>query len=82
VTAVRPGSFTVCPGYEAGSIVRRLDDLNAILRKEDETLRRKDVDFVRYDHGIGANITYHYMNNHRNPYARRLVDGVCFCLRY
>jgi hypothetical protein len=82
VTAVRPGSFTICPGYEAGTILGLADDPNARVRDEDETLRWRDVEFVRYKHGIGANVTYRYLKNHRNPYTRKLVEGEYVSLSY
>ena len=72
-TAVRPGSITVCKGYEKGASQGTSNGESK--RKEDETLRWRDITWVRYPHGIGANITYHYLKGHRNPYTQKLVEG-------
>lgn len=73
VTGVRPGSFTVCPGYEKGASL----GTGNLVRPIDETLRWSDVEFFRFENveGIAARITFKYLKNQRNPYTKQLVEG-------
>lgn len=70
-TAVRPGSITVCKGYEKGASYGLQDDRKT--RPEDETLRWSDLKWVRYPHGLGVNITYRFLKNARNPHSQKIV---------
>jgi hypothetical protein len=74
-TAVRPGSMTVCKGYEKGASYGLQDDRRT--RPDDETLRWSDLKWVRYPHGIGVNITFRFLKNARNPYSQKNVTGKC-----
>jgi hypothetical protein len=71
-TAVRPGSMTVCKGYEKGASLGLHDGKT---RPEDETLRWSDLKWVRYPHGVGVNITFRFLKNARNPYGSKRVMG-------
>jgi len=72
-TGVRPGSFTVCQGYEKGADL----GVNGLTRPEDETLRWKDVSFFRFPdvEGIAVRITFKYIKGHRDPFSNRSSDG-------
>jgi hypothetical protein len=74
-TAVRPGSMTVCKGYEKGASYGLQD--NRKTRPNDETLRWSDLKWVRYPHGIGVNITFRYLKNARDAYSQKVVMGKC-----
>lgn len=69
MVGVRPGSYTVCDGYEAGA------DLglgpNKMTRQIDETLRWSDVKFFRFPDrdGIAVQVDFRYLKSHRNPYG-------------
>lgn len=72
ITGVRPGSFTVCPGYEKGA-----DLGQGLKRPEDETLRWSDIAFFRYPDkdGIAARVTFKFLKNQRNPYTNHMIEG-------
>ncbi|KAK6429522.1 hypothetical protein LTR95_014330 [Oleoguttula sp. CCFEE 5521] len=71
ISAVRPGSFTVCPGYEKGAL--RADGTK---RTVDETLYFRDLQFFRTeDSGIGVKITFRYSKGFRNPASQKNVEG-------
>ncbi|KAF2279952.1 uncharacterized protein EI97DRAFT_477460 [Westerdykella ornata] len=70
ITGSRPGSFTVAPGYSKGSKVG-YDGV----RPEDETLRWRDIHFRRFEGGIGATVTFHFLKGQRNPYTRNMLYG-------
>lgn len=70
-TAVRPGSMTVCKGYEKGASLGLSEDRKT--RPEHETLLWSDLKWVRYPHGIGVNVTFRFLKNSRNAYTRKLV---------
>lgn len=50
--SVRPGSFTVCPGYAKGDPT----GLPGEVRDTDDTLRWNDIEFIRFPKGIGLRI--------------------------
>lgn len=74
ISAVRPGSFTVCPGYAKGDLMAT-NSLVQFKRPEDETLRWRDVKFVKFENGVGVRITFHYVKGHRDPYKKKMIDG-------
>jgi len=51
---VRPGSFTVAPGYGKGDSLGKY--IKAV-RKEDETLRWSDIKIFYFPGGLGVRIT-------------------------
>ena len=69
--SVRPGSFTVCPGYERGASL----GAEGFTRQEDETLRWSDVAFLRINDGVIVQISFRYTKGQRNPYTRKLLFG-------
>jgi integrase len=68
--SARPGSFTVCPGYEEGS-----DLGTGMNRMEDETLRWSDVEFMRVDDAVCVQINFRYTKGQRNPYTKKISFG-------
>lgn len=72
ITSVRPGSFTICPGYEKGSFLAD----NETRRSEDETLRWSDIDFFRVEgSGIGFKINFRYVKGARDPHVRKQISA-------
>lgn len=73
ITGVRPGSFTVCPGYEKGATL----GASGLTRPTDETLRWSDVNFFRFPdvEGIAVQVTFSYLKNQRDPFSSRLIEG-------
>lgn len=75
ITSVRPGSFTVCYGYEQGS--RKAD---GYVRAEAETLRWEDFEFMRLDPeaggGICVKVTFRYLKSFRVPHQKKTIEGV------
>jgi len=71
VCGVRPGSITVCPGYEAGAEM----GVPGMFREQDETLRWNDVTFFRLDgvEGIAVSIHFKYVKGQRNPHTQALI---------
>jgi hypothetical protein len=75
VTSMRPGSFTVADGYEAGALITvgRFQEVS-------ETLRWRDLVFFRVPEakggGIGVRITWLYMKGYRNPHKPQQTGGV------
>ncbi|KAF2656801.1 hypothetical protein K491DRAFT_777681 [Lophiostoma macrostomum CBS 122681] len=69
ITGTRPGSITVCPGYERGAELGL-----GIRRTEDETLRWSDVDWIRFDNGIGVRVTLRYLKMYRRPHKRYTAE--------
>ena len=63
-TAVRPGSITVCKGYEKDASSGSYDD--GKIRPEDVTLRWSDLKWVRYPHGIGVSFTFRFLKSRKN----------------
>jgi hypothetical protein len=71
-TAARPGTFTVCRGYEKGAET----GVEGILLQKDETLYWKDVKFFRFDGAIAASTTFRFHKGYRNLYAADgMIDG-------
>jgi hypothetical protein len=71
VTSARPGSFTVCYGYEKGTKISSTGKL----RDTDETLRWKDVQFFRHEGAVGFKITFRFMKNHRDPHRNKVINA-------
>lgn len=67
--SARPGSFTVCPGYESGSSL----GAEGMTRQEDETLRWSDIAFFRVNNVVLSQIKFRYTKGQRNPYTRKLL---------
>lgn len=72
-TGVRPGSITVAVGYHKGASLGF--EGSGHERQEDETLRWRDIEWIRYPHGIGALITYRFIKGYRSTYARNNDQG-------
>ncbi|KAF1953205.1 hypothetical protein CC80DRAFT_507400 [Byssothecium circinans] len=70
ITAARPGSFTVCQGYEKGASLGVLGRV----RDTDESLRWSDVEFVHMKVGIAVRITFRYHKGYRDPNAENSVS--------
>jgi hypothetical protein len=75
VTSARPGSYTVCPGYEKGSRIAK-----GFFRTEDETLRWSDCVFTRHEDseggGISVTITFRYLKGFRVSHQQKQLSGI------
>ncbi|KAF7886788.1 uncharacterized protein EAF02_003435 [Botrytis sinoallii] len=67
ITSVRPGSITVCAGYEADP------ERNILV---DETLRWSDVDFyiTPGNRGIAVRLLFRYIKGYRDPHGKLRFD--------
>lgn len=70
ITAARPGSFTVCDGYERGSTTA-----TGVIRQTDETLRWEDLEFFRFENAIAFKITFKFRKGHRDPHRAGAIDA-------
>ena len=71
ITGVRPGSYTICSGYEKGALLA-----DGTRRMTHETLLWSDCQFFRDDNGeIGIQITFRYSKGFRSPHTQKLVEG-------
>jgi hypothetical protein len=68
---VRPGSFTVCPGYARGDPL----GIPGKFKEIDETLLWNRVTFFRTEEGIGCKVEFIYLKLSRDPYTRKLIEG-------
>lgn len=73
MVGIRPGSITVCPGYEAGASLGPA----GLTRPEDETLRWRDITFFRMDNveGIAVRIQFKFTKGQRNPHDNKMIEG-------
>ncbi|KAK6431995.1 hypothetical protein LTR95_011842 [Oleoguttula sp. CCFEE 5521] len=69
----RPGSFTVCPGYEAGASL----GVSGLTRPIDETLRWGDISFFQHESfdGIAVTVPFKYTKNQRNPHTKKMIEA-------
>ncbi|EMC98256.1 hypothetical protein BAUCODRAFT_23062 [Baudoinia panamericana UAMH 10762] len=73
MTAVRPGSLTVCYGYEKGTLLAVGGN---VTRESDETLRWSDIEFFRAPGGLGLKIMFRYLKGYRDPQRKKqMVSG-------
>jgi hypothetical protein len=75
ITGARPGSFTVGGGYHRDAPIGSSILPNFPTRPTDETMRWKDIEFLRMPGGIAAKLTFRYVKGHRNPYSNSYIAG-------
>jgi hypothetical protein len=73
ITAARPGSFTVGPGYKKGA---SLGLQTTKVRVEDETLRWQHCQWFYIGDSIGVRVRSHFTKGYRNPHSSSNRDGM------
>jgi hypothetical protein len=76
ITAARPGSFTVGPGYEKGASLGLQQTTK--VRAEDETLRWQHCQWFYTGDSIGVPVRFYFIKGYRNPHSSSNRDGM-FC---